>query len=325
VGYEVWAELVLREPDQHHRKGWHPTGIFGAIGATAACARLAGLSSAQAATALAIAASHSSGLMANFGSMTKPLHAGRAAHTGVIASQLAEAGFTAASDALEHAQGLMRAVSPEGRADLASPIKAGKDWHILRNGINIKQYPTCFSTHRGLDGMRELMDAHRFAAGDVERLHISMSRRNALILRNHRPRTALEGKFSIEFALAAMLVAGKLTLSELDDAFVCSPEVQTLIEKVEIVHDDREDAVTGYAPYDELTVHMRDGSRLSTRVSDTGGSSAKPLSSDELFSKFSACLDAGGFTQDASAFFGALSVIDQDTGFHAMFERWLES
>jgi 2-methylcitrate dehydratase PrpD len=115
AGYETWAELVRRDADGHHNKGWHPTGIFGAIGAAAACASLRGLSAEQAAHAIALGASQSAGIMANFGTMTKPFHAGRAAHAGVISARLAASGFTAALDALEHPQGFLAAVSPAGR------------------------------------------------------------------------------------------------------------------------------------------------------------------------------------------------------------------
>ncbi|TAK54521.1 MAG: MmgE/PrpD family protein, partial [Dehalococcoidia bacterium] len=102
AGYETWAELVRREADHHHAKGWHPTGIFGAIGAAAACASLRKLDASKATHAIALGASQSAGLMANFGTMTKPFHAGRAAHAGVISARLAGAGFTASPDALEH-------------------------------------------------------------------------------------------------------------------------------------------------------------------------------------------------------------------------------
>ena len=114
AGYEVWAELAGRDPDQHHQKGWHPTGIFGAIAAAAACASLRRLGPEQATQAIALGASHSSGLVANFGTMTKPYHAGKAAHAGVISARLAEAGFTASADALEHPLGFLAAVSPKG-------------------------------------------------------------------------------------------------------------------------------------------------------------------------------------------------------------------
>ena len=115
AGYEVWADLAGRDPAQHHEKGWHPTGIFGAIGAAAACASLRRLDAGKAAHAIALGASQSAGLVANFGTMTKPYHAGRAAHAGVISARLAAAGFTASLDALEHPQGFLAATSPTGK------------------------------------------------------------------------------------------------------------------------------------------------------------------------------------------------------------------
>src|SRR5262249_41974697 len=121
AGYETWAELVRREPGFHHGKGWHPTGIFGAIGAAAACASLRRLDPAKATEAIALGAAQSTGLMANFGTMTNPFHAGRSAHSGVMAARLAAAGFTASEDALEHPQGFLAAVSPAGEVDRESP------------------------------------------------------------------------------------------------------------------------------------------------------------------------------------------------------------
>src|SRR3954466_10386017 len=123
AGYETWAELARRDPGHHHAKGWHPTGIFGAIGAGAASAALRRLAPEQAIMAIALSASQAGGIMANFGTMTKPFHAGRASHAGLVSARLAELGFTAAADALEHKQGFLSAVSPEGRVDRESPTR----------------------------------------------------------------------------------------------------------------------------------------------------------------------------------------------------------
>src|SRR5262245_25340003 len=117
TGYEVWGELVSRESGRHHEKGWHPTGIFGAIGAAAACAMLHELDAEKATHAIGIGASESAGLMANFGSMTKPFHAGRAASAGVLAARAAKAGMTSWADAIEHPQGFLKAFSPIGEVD----------------------------------------------------------------------------------------------------------------------------------------------------------------------------------------------------------------
>src|SRR5580698_978265 len=148
AGYETWAELFRRDNGLLHKKGWHPTGLYGAVGAAAACANLRKLGAEQSAMAIALGASQSAGLMANFGTMTKPFHAGKAAHAGIMAARLAAAGFTANTDALEHPQGFLSAISVEGNPDRASDSKAGREWAILSQGIGIKKYPTCYCTHR---------------------------------------------------------------------------------------------------------------------------------------------------------------------------------
>src|SRR5580700_9021378 len=153
AGYEVWAELALRETGLMHEKGWHPTGLYGAPAAAAACAKLRRLDAEKSAIAIALGASQSSGLMSNFGTMTKPFHAGKAAHAGIMAARLAEAGFTASMDALEHPQGFLHAISPSGTEDRDSEAHPGENWAILTQGLGIKKYPTCYCTHRAIDCM----------------------------------------------------------------------------------------------------------------------------------------------------------------------------
>src|SRR5580698_11120766 len=135
AGYETWAELFRRDTGLLHKKGWHPTGLYGAVGAAAACASLRRLDPEKAAQAIALGASQSSGLMANFGTMTKPFHAGKAAHAGIMAARLAEAGFTASMDALEHPQGFLHAISPSGTEDRDSEAHPGEKWAILTQGL----------------------------------------------------------------------------------------------------------------------------------------------------------------------------------------------
>ena len=133
AGYEVSAEL-LRRDSNYHRKGWHPTSVFGVIGAAAAAAVLHRLPAERAATALAIAASHAGGLGANFGTMTKPYHAGRAARDGLVAARLAAAGATAGHDTLENPQGFLTAFSPGMAPDRNSPARVGTEWYWSANG-----------------------------------------------------------------------------------------------------------------------------------------------------------------------------------------------
>ena len=296
AGYEAWAEVANRDPGHHHRKGWHPTGIFGAIAAAAACANLRRLDAACATSALALAASQSSGLMANFGTMTKPFHAGRAAHSGLIAARLAELGFTAADDALEHPQGFLSAVSPEGLCDRESPARLGTDWHIVRNRLSIKKYPACYGLHRSLDGMLDLLDKRPLKPEQIARITASISKTRSLILRNHRPQTGLEGKFSMEFAMAAAVIARRATLAEFTDDFVRRPDVQGLMQKVAIETNENYDPdVPGAAVFDQVRVDLVDGESLqSAEVRRARGSAESPLGEADLFEKFRSCLDAGG-------------------------------
>ena len=171
AGYETWAELFRRDTGLLHQKGWHPTGLYGAVGAAAACASLRRLDADKAAQAIALGASQSSGLMANFGTMTKPFHAGKAAHAGIMAARLAEAGFTASTDALEHPQGFLHAISPTGTEDRTSEAKPGENWAILTQGLGIKKYPTCYCTHRAIDCMLDLVNGTADQAGRREEDH----------------------------------------------------------------------------------------------------------------------------------------------------------
>ena len=297
AGYETWAELAWRDPGHHHRKGWHPTGIFGPIGAAAACASLRRLDADGAARALALAASQSSGVMANFGTMTKPFHAGRSAHSGLMSARLAELGFTASLDALEHPQGFLSAVSPDGEVDRESPAHGlGSEWKIVKYRLGIKKYPACYCTHRALDAMLELLARQPLQPAEIARITVSLSDTHALILRNHQPQTGLAAKFSIEFAMAAAVIARRAGLAEYTDGFVRRPEVQELMRRVGIETNRNYDPdVSGASVFDQVRIELVGGRIIeSEKVARAKGHADRPLSEDELFEKFRTCLDAGG-------------------------------
>jgi 2-methylcitrate dehydratase PrpD len=302
AGYEVWAELLVREPVPLHEKGWHPTCVRGAVAAAAACARLRRLDAATAATALAIAASMASGLVANFGTMTKSFQVGRAAQSGVIAARLAAAGLTASPDALEHRSGFLMAFSPGGKPDLARPFDAGqKEWHIVRQGLNIKRYPICYATHRAIDAALDLVARHDLRPGDVERIHVSTGQTQMLMLRNHRPETGLEAKFSMEFAMASALVARQVGLAELTDTFVRRPEVQAIFPRVTTETTEATLEGFAFAPADAVEITTIGGKTLkSAPITSAKGSHQRPLSREELWVKFADCL-GGGFSDAAKA------------------------
>ena len=313
AGYETWAELAWRDPGHHHRKGWHPTGIFGPIGAAAACASLRRLDAPRTAHALALAASQSSGIMANFGTMTKPFHAGRSAHSGLFAARLAEIGFTASPDALEHPQGFLSAVSPAGEVDRETPAQGlGEEWKIVKYRLGIKKYPACYCTHRALDAMLELLARRPLRPEEIKKITVSLSDTHALILRNHEPQTGLEAKFSIEFAMAAAVIARRAGLGEYNDGFVQRPEVQALMRKVGIETNRNYDPeVSGASVWDQVRIDLADGGSIeSEKVSRAKGHADRPLTEAELFEKFRGCLDAGGSRVAPEALFDRLKHLE---------------
>jgi len=292
AGFEVWGELIAREPTPLHRKGWHPTAVLGTVAAAAACAKLRGLAAERAATALAIAASMSSGLVANFGSMTKSFQVGRAAQSGVIAARLAQAGLTASPDALEHRAGLLMALSPEGKAELGRAFDAAhKEWHIVGHGLNIKRYPICYATHRSIDAALDLVTRHDIKPADVARIHVSAGQTQLMMLRNARPQSGLEAKFSMQFAMAAALVARNVGLRELTDDFVRRPDVQAMFPRVSLEGVAAIQPGSNFAPADAVEITTTRGETFASGpVEHAKGSAERPLSRNELWTKFADCL-----------------------------------
>jgi 2-methylcitrate dehydratase PrpD len=313
AGYEVWAELLAREQDPHHRKGWHPSAVFGPIAAAAAAARLRVLDAERAGHAVGIAASLTGGIVANFGSMTKSFQVGRAAQSGLIAARLAEAGMTASPDAIEHGVGFLAAISPRGEVDRTRPAKLGQDWAILEIGINIKLYPMCYGTHRILDGALDLFCAHAIAAPDIASVAVEIGVTQAAILRNHRPQNALDAKFSAEFAVAAAAVAGRCGLAELTDSFVRRAEVQGLFPKVQIsTRSDQMPGEPALAAYDLVTVSLNDGRALKSEpITYPRGHFKRPAGADALWSKFKDCTAASLSETQAQSLFGQLRGLDR--------------
>lgn len=293
AGYEVWAFLEHLEPGRLHNRGFHPTALWGTLAAAATCARLNRLSAQQTAHAIGIAASFASGLVSNFGTMTKSLHAGRAAQSGVLAARLAKAGFTASADALDHPAGFLMAHSPTGEPDLSEhEYPLGRTWQLPLQGLSIKRYPMCYATHRAIDGVLAMVTEHDLKPGDIARIDVRIGETALLMLRNHAPTTALEAKFSIEFALAAAVAARRVGLAELCDDFVASPTIADLVRKVHFTTTGDTMAGSPFAPHDIVSVTLQSGVVLDhPPISDAKGSWKRPMSETELSDKFHACTE----------------------------------
>ena len=308
AGYETWAELVRRDVPMYHQKGLHPTGVHGALAAAAACAKLRRLDGGRTAIAIAISASQASGLMSNFGTMTKPFHAGKAAHSGIMSARLAEAGMTASMDALEHPQGFLSAVSPENNPDRAGDGNLGEDWAIVRHGLNIKRYPACYAAHRAIDAMLDLVDEHPVKPEDVRKVSVRLSSFTSDVLCSRQADTALAAKFSMEFLMASGLIAHRVSLAELTDSFVQREDVQDTMRLVERdLTDESDEGNPGLAPWDQVKIELVSGQVLeSEQVARARGHAERPLTDSQLHEKFEDCLTSGGSEISADVLFERL-------------------
>ncbi len=292
AGYEVWCELIKREPGDWYDRGWHPTAIMGGFGALAASAFLRRLPETKIRHALGLCTTLGGGIMDNFGSMAKPFQGGRAAQAGLLAVRLAEAGLDAGPDALDGDNGYLRALSPSGDPDIGRPANAlGEDWWIRTEKLNIKRYPTVGASQRCIDCAIQLRQDHAPDPDAIAQIRPHIGRRHAHVMPQHRPATALEAKFSLEFAVAAGLTAGAVGFRELTDSFVARDDVQKLMTRVEPVIDADDDPVypAGKAA-DFVEITMTDGTILRSRdVARWRGHGENPMTQAELRDKFMDC------------------------------------
>lgn len=290
LGVEAWYR-VARVLPRLHPLGWHPTGIFGAIGAAAAAAKLMNLDTARTAAALGLAASQSAGLIQNLGTMTKPFHAGNAARSGIMAALLAAEGWTASTEVLEAPLGFVFALGRAVSCDVGSVVDGlGASWAIVNPGLNVKGYPCYYSAHKCIDAMLSLVREHDIDSSRVESVHCRVPARVKTILFHTDPKTGLEAKFSMQFFMAAALVDRALGLAQFVDTKPSEPAIRTLMPRVHMSTHPTADGVD--PPHDHpdtVEVRLRDGTCLEESVSVAKGNADKPLTWNELTAKFREC------------------------------------
>jgi 2-methylcitrate dehydratase PrpD len=297
VGVEVECKIAEAINPRHYQDGFHTTATCGTFGSAAALANLCGLPLDVTRTALSIAGSQSAGLRENFGTMTKPFHAGRASESGVVAMELAQMGFTAAPSILEARRGFFQAAGG-GYDEGAIQSRLGKPWTFADPGISIKPHPSGSLTHPGMTLMLSLIRQHDIRPEQVEKVKVgtNWNMPNALI--HHRPATELQAKFSMEFCMAILLLRRRAGLVEFTDEIVNLPEVQAMICKVDFgVHPEAE-----AAGYDKMTtileIKLKDGRSISGRADFGKGSPVNPMSYDEVADKFREGADFSRWPRD---------------------------
>lgn len=313
VGMEVMIRLARAVNFVHYDKGWHPTATLGVFGAAAGCSHLIGLDAPRTATALSLAASMASGLKANFGTMTKPFHVGHCARNGLLAALMAEAGFEARHGVMEHRQGFLDVYNGPGLHD-ASRIFA--DWadplEIEAPGIALKQFPCCGSTHPAIAMMLKLVAEERITPADAARIEILPHARRLPHTDNPKPVTPLQAKFSVQYAVVRALLSGPPRLAHFEGEAPLEPEVQRLLSLTTArPHPDMPlDAAEQWGA--EVIVTTHDGRRLSRRVNQlVGRGGDNPMTSKELWDKFSDCAERAIPRADVAPLFDRLECLEE--------------
>ena len=288
IGFEVSAALgIALNPDLYTR-GWHATSAVGTLGCAAAAASLLRLDAGQTRHALGIAASLASGLKENFGSMTKPFHAGHAARNGVFAALVAREGMTASDEALEGRQGYAAALS-QAKLTPGAFDSLGQRWELVQSGIAVKPYPSCALTHSAIDALLELRAGHRLTAGQVAEIEVGVNHVVPDVLRHDRPASGLERKFSMQYCAAAALGDGRVDLGSFDDGPVADAGTRALVERVRMVVDPTlPDGLAQHA-WSRVTVRLGDGRTLESPPRGASGHPDQPLTDAQLRDKFLAC------------------------------------
>ncbi|HEY2628234.1 MAG TPA: MmgE/PrpD family protein [Usitatibacter sp.] len=295
VGVEVECKVAEAIFPRHYQHGFHSTGTCGSIGAAAGAAKLLGLDREATRRAISIGATQAAGLRENFGTMTKPFHAGRAAENGVVAAEFAALGFTASPNGLEADRGFFRAAG--GGFDAAMIAgKLGEPWTFAFPGISIKPHPSGSLTHPGMAVMMDLIHEHNIKPAQVKKVLVGTNHNMPNALIHHRPKNELQAKFSMEFCMAILLLERKAGLKQFTDEVVNRTDVQEMIARVVFdVHPEAE-----AAGFDKMTtiieIEMTNGQRVRGQADFGKGSPANPMSDEDLVEKFRQCAAWGGLS-----------------------------
>lgn len=317
AGYETACRVgSALSPGHYDVLGFHSTGTIGTFGAAMACAHLLGLDEERSLHAMGIAATQAAGLKSMFGTMCKPLHAGKAAEAGLLAARLAARGFTARPDSIECSQGFASTHSPDFNPDKALADPEG-GWHI-RNNL-FKYHAACYLTHAGIETGRKLREQHGFQPADIAAITLRIDQATDRVCNIQTPRTGLEAKFSLKLT-AAMALAGVETgaLATFEDATTADPTLVGLRDQVVI------DFQTGW-PYTRAEMDIRLKDQTTLHATHDAGIPAADVTAQgsRLIAKFMALTAPILGTAQAQALCDAIMAIDGATDMSAVTSLWV--
>lgn len=312
VGLEVEHRFARSVHPHHYDKGWHPTSTLGIFGTVAACAYAMKLGSEKTALAMAIAASMASGLKTNFGTMTKPLHVGHSARSGLMACYLAEEGFEANPSAMEHHQGFLNVFNGEG---LFNPTPLTEAWSdpldIELPTLSLKQFACCGSMHQAIFAMLGLAKDEDIDPARVTKIDIGLHARRLRHTNNPFPESVLQAKFSVQYTVARALNDRAVLLKDFEGEAFFDPDIKRLLD-ITTARPLPDDGPGPTGLWDAtVAVTLDDGSVLKREAIDmVGRSGDNAMSRDELREKFMDCAGLVISSDAATQAFDALMALD---------------
>jgi len=296
VGFEIGSRLAKSLGDIVHA-GYHRSCLLGTMAAAAESAKLLGLDVNKTRAALGIAASLASGVMENFGSYTKPLHAGHTARNGITAGLLAREGLTANLDILEGARGFFYVYGQEQASIARMTEHLGKILAIAEESIRIKPWPCCAGNHEALTAMLRIMEKHPLQPDEVDSIEVATSWKPPGPCVRTDMRRAFEGKFNIPYNLASILVDRKIDLGTYREENFQRPEVQSLMSRVHYVQHpdcrDKPESLQSESRFAALTLKLKNGQVLSEYQ---GAEGRKVLLGEEVLAKYRMNAERGGLS-----------------------------
>ena len=288
AGFEVTAKLVHSLRDSEH-DGWHAPSTLGSFGAAAACGKLLGLDGTQMQMALGITASMASGIVANFGTMTKPLHVGLGARNGVLAAKLASGGYTANAKAIEGGFGFFPVLHQDAPIDERAIEELGQSYALVTDGLRIKPYPCGGLTHQVIDSALEFRAKHDLTAEMIERVDVDVVKHTFDRIVFRVPQTGIQGKLCMPYLVARAIIDGRIGLHIFTDQAVRDPHVLKLAERVQMNLDPNLKKSDAAGRPCRVTVRLKNGQTFTREAQHAKGGPEYPMSEEELRGKFTEC------------------------------------
>lgn len=316
VGYEISTRIGAALGRAHYQY-WHNTGTVGTFGAAAASAALYGLDARRFAHALSTAATFAAGLQQAFRmeSMSKPLHAGRAAEGGLLAAQLARAGITGSLDVIDGSAGLGRAMSND--PDWAACVSTlGRQFHIT--AMTFKNHACCGHTFAAIDGALALQRQLGVRGADILRVGIATYGPALDVAGNPHPRTAAEARFSLPYVVATALLHGSVRLAAFTPERLADPALRALMARIELTVDPELDASFPGQRAARVTIRTTDGREAMFYQPNRKGDPEEPLSDEDLGGKFLELASPVTGEASAQALLARLKQLDNESSLYEL-------